>query len=126
MSVVVRLGPHNRWAEKALVQAQEELDDPMVGRALLSVWSDAAEPEPTDDSGVERACDASKLGYRWIRVASVEELERAGFQLEPDPGDAYHYNIDIFEVSPQSVDSFFALFRDEQENPTWPKHRRRS
>jgi hypothetical protein len=104
---------------------------------MLSVWVSVPLPQEPDADVIARACDISRLGYRFCRAARVRDFDALSvpvrFEPDPnptdpsreavDPGATCHYNMDITTVTAQRVADVLAVFGPEIENPTWPTWR---
>lgn len=119
---MVRLGGRARWLDKAREQAEDALVQ--VGRPELSVWCAVPADETSEavEEAVYAACDASRLGYRFVRVALAFALRAATCELAWSSSEAnaspYHWNVVLSNV--EKVPDALAVFADEKENPRGP------
>lgn len=128
-AVVVRFGgADSDWTARAENDAITALDRPGGGRLEISLWCavPADDTEPSLREATRLACDESRLGYRWIRVARARDLRAVGLSFRWDSAEAagspYHWNLALSSVD--QVEVALQWFRDPEENPTWPKYRR--
>jgi len=120
---VVRLGKQSRFVEAAIRDAELALQD--EGRADISVFSAAPEPQESETQVIHRICQASATQYKakWFRVSRADLLRAEGFRPRQDDPELeahpYHFNIDIGEPTAEAAERLLSLFGQETRNQAW-------
>ncbi|WP_156212722.1 hypothetical protein [Lentzea aerocolonigenes] len=112
--------------ERVLDEAEDERteredDGTWDGEFHLSVFASTLEPGEELDAAVARLFGPHRR-VKFYRVATVEDLQAAGFQLAASPPEPYHYDVLLgTELTPAVVERFERCFGDARRNPAWTR-----